>query len=203
MVYQTVINKERMFEIFSTLAANQEDDSIRQQAELISTDILSEIAELRLRRRRASRSDIRTTIDNAGLSAPPLELATFDKVVGVIQGIVTAMTCAVQETWATDIDPALEKTLDGLLQVSPGVDAFPIRDEDRDALVARITRENTNLFSALKCLLRELESAVDLFLSYAEATASEDVVTAAQAKAEQYVRCISDIRDRLTLMMTD
>lgn len=198
-----VINKERVFEILSMLAANQEDDVIRRHAELLAQGQLSEIAQLRLRRRRASRSEIKTAIDRAGLDAPPAEMDKFNRTVQTVHAIVRTMTLIVRDSWASEMTGDTEHILQSLLEDFRDYPDELVVGDDRAALEARVRQANDNLFSALKTLLRELESAVDLFLGYAESAGSEDVVHAAQTKAERYVRRIAIIRDQLTPIIRD
>jgi len=195
------INKERVFEILSTLAANQNDDEIRHHAEALAQDELSEIAELRLRRRRASRSEVKTAIDKAGLSTPPIELENFNKTVETVHAIIRTMVLVVRSTWEAELNDYAEQALGGLLEDFKDFPDAKLEGADHEALEDRIIHENDNLFSALKSLLRELESTVDLFLAYAENTASENIVAAAQFKAERYVSRIAKIRDQLNLMV--
>lgn len=192
-----VISKERVFEILSILAANQDNDVIRRHAELLAQGQLSEISRLRLHRRQASRSEIRTAIDKAGLDTPPVELDKFDSTVQTVHAIIRTMTLIVRDSWASEMTGETERILQGLLEDFHDFPDALVVDEDRAALEARVKQANDNLFSALKTLLRELESAVDLFLGYADSTRSEDVVQAAQTKAERYVRRIAKIRDEL------
>jgi len=194
-----VINNERVFEILSTLAANQEDDSIRQHAEALARGQLAEISGLRLRRRQASRSEVGTVIDNEGLDTPPAGMDNFNKIVRTVHGIIRTVTIVVRDTWESEITNETEQVLQGLLDDFRDFPDGLVADEDRAALETRIIQGNDNLFSALKTLLRELESAVDLFLGYAESAGSEDIVHAAQTKAERYVYRIAKIRDELKL----
>ena len=198
-----VINKERIFEILSTLAANQDDDVIRRHAELLAQGQLSEIAQLRLHRRRASRSEIKTAIDRAGLDAPPVEMDNFNRSVQTVHAIVRAMTLVVRDSWTSEMTGETERILQGLLEESRDFPDRLVVDEDRASLEARVRQANDSLFSALKALLRELESAVDLFLGYAESARSEDVAHAAQTKAERYVHLIAKIRDELPPIIHD
>lgn len=195
-----VINKERVFEIISTLAANQVNDLIRHHAESFAQDELTEIADLRLRRRRASRSEIKTAIDKAGFNTPSIEMDNFNKTVEAVHAIIRTMTLVIRENWASELSDDAKQALEELLA---DFDYFPdvlVEDADRDVLEVGILQENDTLFSALKSLLRELESTVDLFLSFAEKAGSEDVVAAAQSKAERYVQRIARIRDQLILI---
>lgn len=198
-----VINKERVFEILSTLAANQDDDVIRQHAELLAQGQLTELAQLRLRRRRASRSEIETAIGEAGLDTPPVGMDKFNGTVQTVHAIIRTMTLIVRDSWASEMTGKTEQILQGLLEDFRDFPDELVVGEDRAALEARVKQANDNLFSALKSLLRELESAVDLFLSYADGAGSEDVIHAAQTKAERYVRRISIIRDELNLRVSE
>ena len=198
-----VINKERVFEILSALAANQDDNVIGRHAELLAEGQLSEIAELRLRRRRASRSEISTAIEKAGLDTPPVGMDTFNRSVRTVHAIVRTMTLIVRDSWASQMTGETEQILQGLLEDFRDFPDELVADEDRAALETRVRQTNDNLFSALKTLLRELESAADLFLGYAENTHSEDVVHAAQTKAERYIRRIVKIRDELNLRVPE
>ncbi len=195
-----VINKERIFEILSTLAANQEDGAIRRHAETLARMELAEIAELRLRRRRASRSEVETAIEKSGLGKPPLELENFNKIVGTVHTIIRTLTLTVRETWASELTVETEQVLDGVLDDFQDVPDGLTSGETRASMEAAIGQDNDSLFAALKTLLRELESAVDLFLGYAETTSSEEVVLAAQTTAERYVHRIAVIRDELSLL---
>ena len=198
-----VINKERVFEILSTLAANQEDYVIRQHAEVLAQGQLSEIAQLRLRRRRASRSEIKTAIDRAGLDTPPVELDSFNRTVQTVHAIIRTMTLIVRDSWASEMTGETQRALQGLLEDFRDFPDELIADHERAALEAKVKQANDNLVSALKSLLRELESAADLFLSYAESAGSEDVVHAAQTKAERYIRRIARVRDELNLSLSE
>ncbi len=194
-----VINKERIFEILSTLAANQENDAIRQHAESLARMELAEIAELRLRRRRASRSEVETAIEKSGLGKPPLELENFNKIAETVHAIIRTLTLTVRETWASELTAQTGEVLDGILDDFQDFPDVLTTGENRAALEAGIRQHNDSLFAALKTLLRELESAVDLFLGYAETTSSEEVVHGAQTKAERYVHRIAKIRDELNV----
>ncbi len=198
-----VINKERIFEILSMLAANQDDHVIGRHAELLAEGRLAEIAELRLRRRRASRSEISTAIEKAGLDTPPVGMDNFNRSVQTVHAIVRTMTLIVRDSWASQMTGETEQILQGLLADFHDFSDELVADEDRAALEARVRQTNDNLFSALKSLLRELESAADLFLDYAENAHSEDVVHAAQTKAERYIRRIVKIRDELNLRVPE
>ena len=198
-----VINKERVFEILSALAASQDDVVIRRHAEVLAQGQLSEIAQLRLRRRQASRSEIKTAIDRAGLDTPPAEMAKFNRTVQTVHAIIRTMTLIVRDSWTSEMTGETERILQGLLEDFRDFPNELVAEEDRAALEARVKTTNDNLFSALKTLLRELESSVDLFLSYAESGCSEDVVHAAQTKAERYVRRIARIRDELNLRASE
>ena len=192
-----VINKERVFEILSALAASQDDAVIRRHAEALAQGQLSEIAQLRLRRRQASRSEIKTAIDRADLHTPPAGMVEFDRTVQTVHAIIRTMTLIVRDSWTSEMTGETERILQSLLEDFHDFPNELVVDDDRAALEARVKQTNDNLFSALKSLLRELESAVDLFLGYAENTRSEDVAHAAQTKAERYVRRIAKIRDEL------
>ena len=198
-----VINKERVFEILSMLAANQDDDVIGRHGELLAQEQLSEIAELRLRRRRASRSEINTAIEKAGLDTPLVGLDKFNRSVQTVHAIVRTMTLIVRDSWASQMTGETERIFQGLLDDFRNISDEPVADEDRTALETRVRQTNDNLFSALKALLRELESAADLFLGYAENTRSEDVVHAAQTQAERVIRRIEEIRDELNLRASE
>jgi len=191
-----VINKERVFEILSTLASNQEDDVTRQHAETLAHLELTEIAKLRLRRRQASRSEVETATEKAGLGTSPTNAVEFDLIVHAVQTIIRTMTQSVHDTWESAMSEQTTRVLDQLLEDFPG---DPAADSDTEALKFRISHGNNSLFSALKTLLRELEAAVDLFLAYAENAKSEDIVSAAQQMAERYVHGVSRIRDELNL----
>jgi len=195
-----VINKERLFEIFSTLAASQDDDVIRLHAETLARAHLSEIAALRLRRRRASRSEIKTAIDRAGLGTPPIEMEQFDKIVRRVHAIIRTMTFVVRDSWSSEMTRETETVFQDLLDDFHDFPDELLAKDDRTELEIRITDGNDTLFAALKSLLRELESAVDLFLVYADTASSEDVVLSAQTKAERYVQRIAKIRDELNLI---
>jgi len=195
-----VINKESVFEILSTLATSLGDDQIRHHAEVLAQSELSEIAELRLRRRRASRSEIKTAINKACLGKSPIEMENFNKTVETVHAIIRTMTFVIRFSWGAELSDSAERALEGLLE---GFNDFPdvvLEGAEREAFKDRVLRENDNLFSALKSLLRELESAVDLFLTCAENAASEDAVAAAQSKAERYVRRVAVIRGQLDLI---
>ncbi len=198
-----VISKERVFEILSMLAANQDDAVIRRHAELLAQEQLSEISQLRLRRRQASRSEIKTAIDKAGLDTPPVGMDDFNRTVRTVHAIIRTMTLIVRDSWASEITGETEQILQGLLEDFRDFPDELVADEERAALEARVKQTNGNLFSGLKTLLRELESAADLFLGYAENARSEDVIHAAQTKAERYVRRISRIRDELNLRVSE
>lgn len=198
-----VINKERVFEILTALAANQDDFVIRRHAEVLAQGQLSGIVQLRLRRRQASRSEIKTAIEKEGLDTPPAEMDKFNMTVQTVHAIIRTMTLIVRDSWASEMTGETEQILQGLLEDFRDFPNELIADEDRAALEARAKQTNDNLFSALKTLLRELESAVDLFLSYAENARSEHVARAAQTKAERYVRRITRIRDELNLRVSE
>jgi hypothetical protein len=195
-----VINEERVFEILSTLAANQQNDVIRRHAEVLARAKLSEIAQLRLRRRRASRSEIKTAIDKAGLGTPPAGMDSFRRTLQTVHAIVRTITLIVRDSWASEMTVETKQILQGLLEDFRDFPDELVVGEERVALETRVKQANDNLFSALKSLLRELESAVDLFLGFAESARSEEVVHAAQTKAERYVHRIAKIRNELNLI---
>jgi len=198
-----VANKERVFEIMSTLIANTDDPSIRQHAEIMARMELAEIAELRLRRRRASRNEIETVIEAANLEKTPLEMGDFIKNAQTVETIIRQMTLSLRAAWASETSAHTKSVLERLLA---DLHDFPDMQADGgadDPFKANEKRDDANLFFALKSVLRELESAVDLFLTYAENAKSEEVVHAAQTRAGRHVRHIAKIRDELNLRILD
>jgi hypothetical protein len=192
-----VINKEQAFDFFSNLSANQDNDAVHRHAESLARAQLSKIAELRLRRRRASRSEIKTVIDKAGLGIPPVELDNFNKTVLTVNAIIRSLTLVVRDSRSPEMTGETKQVLQKLVEDLGDFSDDLMDHEDREAFDAKVKLENENLFSSLKSLLRELESSVDLFLGYAESTNSEQVVHAAQTEAERYVHRIAKIRDEL------
>jgi hypothetical protein len=193
-----VINKERVFEILASLAANQSDNQIREHAEALARGALSEIAGLRLQRRRASHSEVKTAIADAGFSSPPIKMDDFVDVVRTVDAIIRTIILVVRADWADEPDKRIDTVLKNLHEDFHEFPNALVEGEAKNALEARIRQNNDNAFAALKSLLRELESAVDLFLSYAEKADNEDVVRKAQAKVEGYIKRIAIVRDQLS-----
>jgi len=194
-----VANKERIFEIITTLVANLNDDNIRPHAEALARLELEEIAELRLRRRRASRSEIKTAIEKAGLDAAPLEIGVYTKIADTVDSIIRQMALSVRTTWGSEMTAQTQVVLEGLLEDFSDTSKIMAADDDGSERTVNVPQDDNNLFSALKTLLRELESAVDLFLSCAEDARSEELVLVTQAKAQRVVHHIAKIRDELNL----
>ena len=192
-----VVNKERIFEIITTLVANLNDDNIRPHAEALARLELEEITELRLRRRRAARSEIKTAIEKAGLDTAPLEIGVYTKIAHTVDHIIRQMAHSVLTTWASDMTAQTQDVLERLLEDFHDASSKSAAVEDGSERSINVTQDDNNLFSALKTLLRELESAVDLFLNCAENARSEDVVLTTQAKAQRVVHHIAKIRDEL------
>ena len=198
-----VINAERVFEILSTLVAMQEDDVISQHAEILAHGQLSEIAAFRLCRLRASRSEVKTAIGKENLHAIPVRIDNLNLVVRTVHAIIRTMIVTVCDTWALEMSNETKFVLQKLLNDFQDFPDSLVQEQDRAALDARVKLENGDLLSALKSLMREFESAVDLFLGYAENAKSEEVVNAAQAEAERYVHRIAKIRDELKQRLLD
>ncbi len=198
-----VINAERVFEILSTLAAIQKNDDISQHAEILARGQLSKIATFRLCRRRASRSEIKTAIGKANLNTPPVGIDDLNPVARTVHAIIRTMIVTVCGSWASEMSDGTKSVLQELLNDFQDIPDSLVAEQDRTALDARVKQENDTLLSALKSLMRELESAVDLFLGYAESANSEEVVNAAQAKAERYVQCIAKIRNELKQRLSE
>jgi len=192
-----VANKERIFEIITMLVANLNDDIIRPHAEALARLELEEITELRLRRRRASRSEIKTAIEKTGLDTAPLEIGVYIKVAQTVDYIIRQMARSVLTTWASDMTVQTQNVLEDLLEDFRDTSCVSIADEENSEHNVNVPQDDDSLFSALKTLLRELESAADLFLNCAEDARSEEVVLATQAKAQRVVRHIANIRDEL------
>ena len=194
-----VINKERVFEILSSIVASQNDRIIRQHTETLAQEHISQIADLRLHRRRAARDSFQTSIDQAGLNKPIHTIEDFDRVVKIIHGIIRTMTVIVGDLWNKEITTESDRVLKKLLA---DFDDFPgelIVGQERITLEAQFAHDHENVFSALKTLLKELESAANLFLELAESTNSEEVLLAAQNKAKRYIGRISIIHDELNV----
>ncbi len=195
--------KERIFETLTTLASNTEDDIIRQHAEALARGQLSEIAELRLYRRRASRSEIKSAIMEMGFDAPPVDRDDFSRVTRSVDAVILSMALIIRKTWAFEIAENTERVLRDLQDDFREIQDMHEDKIDRAELESRLRQRNDNLFSALRSLLGELESATDLFLGFAEDARSELVVKAAQTEAEQYVHRIAEIRDELNALLLE
>ena len=194
-----VANKERIFEILTTLVANLNDDIIRPHAEALAHKELEEITELRLRRRRASRSEIKTAIEKAGLDAAPLETEVYTKISRTADSIICRLALSVRTAWASEMTAQTQDVLERLIDDFNNNSDLLAEEENSPVFGVNAIQDGDNLFSALKALLRELEAAIDLFLNCAEGARSEEVVLAAQAKAQSVVHHIAKIRDELNL----
>jgi len=192
-----VANKERIFEIITTLVANLNDENIRPHAEALARLELEEITELRLRRRRASRSEIKTAIEKAGLDTAPLEIGVYTEIAHTVDSIIRKMARSVLTAWAPEMTVQTQGVLKELLEDFHDSSATPAKDKDTSVPNIDVLQADGDLFSTLKTLLRELEAAVDLFLGCAENGRSEEVVRIAQAKAQRVVHNIAKIRDEL------
>jgi len=197
-----VISKERVFEILSTIAGKQEDAVVRQHAEELARRILSEISELRLHRRRASRSEVKTAVQEATHGAVPADMKHFASIVETIHAIIRTITVIIRDTWAPTMTGNTKSVLQGLLEDFSDFPDAVVADDEWQALKAKIRQDNDSLFPALTFLLRELESASDLFLYYAEKSGSEEIANASQVKAARYISRITKIRDELDLHLS-
>lgn len=199
----SIISKERVFEILSMIATEQEDDAVRGPAEAIARETLSDISELRLRRRQVSRSEVNTVIEEANLDIPPVDMVSFNECGQAVRAVVRTMVGAIGDIWVNEMTDETKQVFKELLDDFQDCSTAPLKGEERSRIETRIVHENDNLVSALKSLLRELESAADLFLNHAENARSEDIVLAAQAKAEQYILQTGKIRDALNSHLLD
>lgn len=197
-----VFNKERVFEILSTIASKQHDPDISRHAEELARNVLSEISKLRLRRRRASRSEVKTAIHDADLDAPLTNTGQLDRIDEAVQSIVGSIAGVVSDIWASELSDNTRQVLQTLCSNLHDRPEAAVPDDERKSLELRIRQENDTLFSALKFLLRELESALDLFLRHADGARSEAILIAAQTKAQTYVRQIAMLRDILNSKVT-
>lgn len=192
-----VINKERVFEILSALASTQNDELIRQQAEVLAQDALGEIARLRLQRLRASRSEIKTAVTTAGFNSPPITMDILARTLQTVDAILQALTLGLLEKWAADLDGEMKRALNELVIEFEATPNSLSNVQTDSALFTRLNQRDDSAFSALKTLLRELESAVDLLLNYAEQADAEEVTVSAQTKVENYIKHVAIVRDLL------
>lgn len=194
-------NKERVFEILSAIATGQDDNDIRQHAEALAHRLLSDVSELRLRRRRVSRSEIRTTIEKLNLPTQPIDMEQFNEVVQVIHAVIRTMTLVIRDTWASEMTEGAKQALQSLLDGFRDFSDTATSGQDRRTLEIKLAQDSNSLFSAIRALLRESEAAVDLFLRFAEEVNSEEIVHASQIKVERYVNRTAKIRDELNSIL--
>lgn len=192
-----VLNKERIFEILSTIASRQTDIEVRQHAESMARQVLSEISDLRLRRRRAYGTEVKTAISAAGLDTRPATIESLQESTQTVSAIIRAVVNVILDTWSSQMTGVTEQTLREFVEEFKDATTARVTRNELNELEARIKQDNNDLFSALKTLLRELESAIDLFLEYAEDARTEDVVASAQTTAERLVGRTAIIRNEL------
>ena len=195
-----VINKERVFEILSAVAASQSDNVIRQHAEALARAKLPEIAELRLRRRRAFRSEVKSAVQTANLGNLMIETDGLNKVIEIINTIICSTVSNILEAGDTKLSSKTEQVLQAILDSFQSPLEGKPKDQNRLGKSKVSTPVDGSLFPALKALMRELESATNLYLELAERENTEQGVNTAQIMAEKCVFQLSNIRDALNLM---
>ncbi len=191
-----VTDKLWVFEYLSTIDSVIEDEIICEKIEELALEELELIAQLRKKRRIAYRQEEIAEIpghhSNEGLTATsPDSFAAFADDANTV---ICAMANHIEHTWT---DHLSEKTAEMIVTLRSRL----CHQTDCAALLSTAAghhkQRDTDLFSALRILLRELEAACDMSLDIAESSQDEEVVEKAQGTAKIYVELLALVRDEI------
>ncbi|MBT3703024.1 MAG: hypothetical protein HOE62_12395 [Alphaproteobacteria bacterium] len=201
-----VKNEKESFEFFSALAANAEQEDVRQQSENIAAKKLEHIALLRLERKRTWRTNERARLESIVGRDTPLTLASFEET-------TTRLKTALRRRYldlATEADPLADDMANNVVN---NLTATLLRDlaaeiPDLNGQNAELSSLpdiplHTDLPAVMRAALRETEAAFDAFMSVAAHAASEDIVDAAQEEAGECVARLERLRDGLTVHISE
>jgi rubrerythrin len=189
-----VKNEKEAFEFFSALAANADQDDVRQQSEVIAGKKLEHIALLRLERKRAWRTDERARLETIVGRDIPLTLVSFEETTAMLK---TALRRRYLDL-ATEADPLTDdRTATLLRDLAAEVPESKSGHTDFSPLSDGPTHEDVP--TILRAALRETEAAFDAFMGVATHAAAEDIVDAAHDEAGQCVTKLERLRDGLSI----
>ena len=199
-------DEKESFEFFSALAANAEQEDVRQQSENIAAKKLEHIALLRLERKRTWRTNERARLESIVGRDTPLTLASFEET-------TTRLKTALRRRYldlATEADPLADDMANNVVN---NLTATLLRDlaaeiPDLNGQNAELSSLpdiplHTDLPAVMRAALRETEAAFDAFMSVAAHAASEDIVDAAQEEAGECVARLERLRDGLTVHISE
>lgn len=186
-----VYNEELAFDLFSKIAAETENPAVREQAESLARHQIQYIAELRLQRRRAFRSQAETAVGRVGHARTA---KTPQDVYKIRHEVELAILSVLKQEFHGLEGRVPEKTAIALNRLieeigTPNDVVWAPANEDES--------DTQGTFFALRSVLREVEAAFEVFMAIAEAGSSEAIINAAQETEQRYVRLLSLIRSCL------
>lgn len=191
---QLIVNdKLWMFEYLSEISSNTADANIRQMIEKFALEELELAAQFRKKRRVAYHQE--KNKQSSLLSSPQSNPATtpeafalfIDDANSSIHDIISVIEQRKPDEVSQNIH-TLFRTLRNKLKVESG---------PNDSSRTHPDHHQTTLFSSLKALLSEIETACDMSLEIAESSQNELVVENAQESVEIYVEMLAAVRDEL------
>lgn len=182
-----VLYEQQVFALFAALAANADQPDIKDRAEELAHEALAALALLRADRRLAYRGEPVPELSRAGLNKAP---ATVDQVATIVSKINAILGRAVADCLAGLGARLPDVTRDVLNRLQ--------QDYPAEAVPAKAGGDPV---AALKAVLREFETAVDLCLRISETGKTEAVVAAAHRAAEYYLGGLSVVRDQLDYLI--
>ncbi len=189
------VQKERdAFELFTSIAANSNDEEVRQQAENFASLKLEHLTLLRLERKRAYRTAERTRLEAIVGRDLPRTMAEYTQ----SADRVLAALCDRYKTLSEDAENAGDAFSAGLLRDLAGE-----IDHIRDTPSHPDEEPIGSVTEILRAALRETEAAFDAFMAVAENATDEDMALAAQDMAAGCVKRLERLRDRLTAHLED
>ena len=192
-INMAVRTEQEAFEFFTALAANANQEDVRQQSETVASRKLEHIALLRLERKRAWRTDERARLEAIVGQDIPGTLASFEKTTRELKSALRQryLELAVEGTNLGNHNAA---TL--LRQLAAEI---PDNNPGTEVTMNSVNETTRNDKAAvLRAALRETEAAFDAFMAVAARATSEDIVDAAQVEASECVARLEGLRDELT-----
>jgi rubrerythrin len=188
-----VRHEQEAFEYFSALAANADNDEVRQQAEIIASRKLEHIAQLRLERKRAWRTDERSRLETIVGREVPRTLASFTETTAKLK---TALRKRYLDLGAEASGFADDNTATILRLLAAEIPDNPANSDQTNGFSDG--PKHADVAATLRAALRETEAAFDAFMGVAAHAENEDVVDAAQEEAGICVARLERLRDCLT-----
>lgn len=195
-----VYDEEQTFALYSRIAAETENPAIRAQAESLARNQLHYIAERRLQRRRAFRSQAATAISRAVQDRIP---KTPEDIYIIRHEIEATLRDVVDDEFRDLKGKVPEKTASILKRLAQDIGSPEEGKGSADLEAIHATDSDIHAtFLALRQVLHEIEAAFEVMIKIVESNASEATVNAALETAQRFVRLLSLIRGGLDELLS-